>query len=324
MAPYWNPDLLDLNDSLNREIWERSPGVQSTEIGMPKQYGAQQAMTDTDEVLSWPPDMVGKSCSTSAGLLVCGSAYAGFISPFSDRNGHSVTLKEYHQPTAAAFQPIFVDNVVRDADRHYGVIENLLKGIRPLDQTVLFDLCRASFVEKGRRDGVSFDKSGDKVVVAKEARSIFEKYVECPTPASWLWGRLSGGFGRHILALGSIAEHGLLRLFARRGMELYIGDVGPIQFDPEDARCASGEWVRYYGADLMLIRAKRPRHWFRRRVTLKFWLDDGTWWTIRNPKDPDDCWLLLPAFHPTSQSTTTIESTRTVLRRMLNCSCKPV
>jgi len=93
MAQYWNPDLLDLNDSLNREIWERSPGVQFTEIGMPTQYGAQQAMTDTDEVLPWLPDVVGKSCEASAGLLVCGSAYAGFISPFSDRNGHTLDFE---------------------------------------------------------------------------------------------------------------------------------------------------------------------------------------------------------------------------------------
>lgn len=317
MAEYWDADLLDLSDELNREIWERSPQIQVGEIGPPVNYGAQQAMIGSGVVLPWPPDMVGKSCSTGGKLIVCGSAYAGFISPFSGRNGHSMSVDEYQQPTVDAFQRVFVNNVVRGGDRYYGVLEALLQDISALDQTLVLDLCRVSFVEKEDANGVRIDRSGDGVVTTQEARAVFETYVEAPTPSSWTWKRLSGRFGTRILALGSIAEHGLLRLFAKQGMDLFIDEVGPVRFDTLDPRCASGEWVRYYAGDLMTVGGKRLRKVFGTRVTLQYWIDSGAWWTIRNPDNPDLSWRLLPAFHPTSQSSTKLNSTRALLRRML-------
>ena len=120
------------------------------------------------------------------------------------------------------------------------------------------------------------------------------------------------------------ATHHRARQYRRTRLTAPIcAAVGPIRFDTADTRYASGEWVRYYAADLMRTLEKRPQHWFRRRLTLKFWLDEGAWWTIRNPKNPDDCWLLLPGLHPAAPSTTTIESTRSLLQRMLNSNCEP-
>lgn len=223
MFDYWDTSLLNLGDELNREIWARSPQIQIGEIGLPIRYGAQQAMIGSGAVLPWPPDMVGKSCSESGRLIVCGSAYAGFISPFSERNGHSVSVNEYRQATVEEFQRIFLDNVVRGGDRYYRVLEALLKEISALDRTLVLDLCRVSFVEKGNPNSVRIDKSGDSVVTTEGARAIFESYVGAPTPSTWLWRRLSGEFGNRILALGSIAEHGLLRLFAKQGMDLFLG-----------------------------------------------------------------------------------------------------
>lgn len=316
MAGYWKLDDLNLTEDLNREIWEQSPQIQCSEIGIPTLYGAQQAMIGSDVVLPWVPDLVGKSLD-SEGLTVCGSAYAGFISPYSGRNGHCVTVPEYRQPTAEAFQRIYVNKVVEGGDRYYGRVESLLDGISPLAQTLVMDLCRASFVERGTVSCTRLDKSGDGVVTKQAARAVFETYLDAPTPSQWLWKRISGDFGTRILALGSIAEHGILRLLAKHGMAIFIGGIGPVRFNQSDRRCMSGEWVRYYAGDLMNVAGRRLQDVVGCRVTLQYWIDNGSWWTVRNPSNPEIEWRVLPAFHPTAQSSSRIGCTRALLNRML-------
>src|SRR5207244_3682044 len=45
--------------------------------------------------------------------------------------------------------------------------------------------------------------------------AVFSTYVESSKPNEWLWKRIQGSKATRILALGSIAEHALLRCFAR-------------------------------------------------------------------------------------------------------------
>jgi hypothetical protein len=80
------------------------------------------------------------------------------------------------------------------------------------------DLCRVAFV---RRD-VSRDHGGDRV--ANSAPELFSAFVESKGASDWLWRRLADSEASALIALGTVAEHGLLRLFARQLRKFSIRD----------------------------------------------------------------------------------------------------
>ncbi len=95
---YWDQANFKLVDTLNAEMWTRSPQLQR-EIQSPHdligtgKVGPQQAMLEpdaaldikTDTVLPWVPDIVGKDADGDRGVIIFGAAYAGFIREYSSR-----------------------------------------------------------------------------------------------------------------------------------------------------------------------------------------------------------------------------------------------
>ena len=91
----------------------------------------------------------------------------------------------------------------------------------------VFELCRVAFVRRAE----GYDKGDDGVAVANP--ELFTRYVESPRQNDWLWRRVVGSEASTVLALGTIAEHGLLRLFARHLSDRAISDSAEhtIRFD---------------------------------------------------------------------------------------------
>lgn len=86
---FWSPDNFGLDDELNRRIWDESPRLQrdiqvQQDVLSAGAIGAQQAMV-CEQPLPWVPDIIGKESRAEDGVLIVGSAYAGFISEHSTR-----------------------------------------------------------------------------------------------------------------------------------------------------------------------------------------------------------------------------------------------
>jgi hypothetical protein len=313
---FWDRALFEFYDALNRDIFDNSVQVQIREIGKTSSTcGAQQAMVRPDP-LRWILDPVGVNWKSAEAILFCGSSYAGIFSPFSSRPGaRTMPVEKYAEAdTLKAFQGVFFDNIIdpptpansRDrrpvpqTDAYYGPIEKLSACLPNASYIVLFDLCRASFVRRLQVNGTVKDKSSDRVI--RDACATFVKYVESDTPSEWLWRRISGGKARRLVALGSIAEHGLLRLFQRRGFSIYLKDLGPIAFPDAVLKANDGKWVADYAYEWLrhndreLVRIAGP-------LQLEYWLRKCEWWSIR-AEDSREIWRLLPVYHPTSRRLT--------------------
>jgi hypothetical protein len=286
---FWDLEYLDLVDSLNEEIWARSRDVQNdidppltlTHVGA---IGAQQAMVPSPDasapsVLPWVPDIVGKNWRTSQALHVVGAAYAGFIRELSGRGG-CLPLAHYRDADSPRrFQQAFVSAVVGGDRDYYGPIADLCSQFVSPDSISTFDLCRVSLVQRapgglGRRDSSS---SGD----LRKRADVYSRYSETEPAASWLWRRIIESEASVILALGSIPEHGLLRLFARHGCSV---------------RDANVHW-----------RPKETPRWAMRYADpqrkLGYWLDSTRWWTIEGTvAGVVRSWHLVPVFHPAART----------------------
>ncbi len=311
----------DFDDPLNRRIWSESPAIQRTihppaALREPGAVGAQQAMLHrgahpriTDEsVLPWVPDLVGKRWRERDSLLIVGSAYAGFIQEYSTRS-RTIRLFNYASATSVAeFQPYYLQQVVSCDTDYYGPIHSLVKatsdgGFEDASWVALFDLCRASFVARGNGpDDKRGDRGGDGIV--KQAPERFARYVESGASASWTWERFVSSRAFRIVALGTIAEHGLLRLFHDRGLQIRaVGSTASWTSKPG----TTGRWVLQY-AD-----PKRQ---------LGSWIakDAQTWWTIYGDVDGEErVWYLLPIYHPAryQKPDPHYAGARAVLRRMV-------
>ena len=89
---------------------------------------------------------------------------------------------------------------------------------------------------------------GDRVVL--DAPLIFEIYAENDHSRQWTWNRLTAGRAGRVVALGTIAEHGLLRLFAHVGCLIrHTASGRECRLRPHPA----GGWLRGY-ADATLGR----------------------------------------------------------------------
>jgi hypothetical protein len=234
--------------------------------------------------LPWVPDLVGKNWKDARAILVVGSAYAGFIREYSSRN-RTMCLSDYASAKSASeFQRRFLIEVVQGDNDYYGRIAKLLiESEVTASHLALFDLCRASFVRRGRRIGFPKDKSGDAVV--KAAPDLFVKYVQANS--SWTWERILGTRAQIIVVLGTIAEHGLLRLFAEKldNCEIRVHGKDSELNITKLKSDSSSRWVGSYA-----------------RFQLSFWKNEQTWWRIAgNVEGGRREWRLLTVYHPAAR-----------------------
>lgn len=295
-AEFWNPEAFEFADSLNEEIWQRSPQVQreiqsDEELQRVEAIGAQQAMLDANVLaargpLPWVPDLVGKKWQDENSVIVVGSAYAGFISEYSTRP-NTMSLQQYLAARSVEeFQRRFLENVVIDDGSYYSPIQLLCSVVGNASYIALMDLCRVSFVERrGERLERGLvrrsDSSSSSVYAENRAgAALFARYVESQPARKWLWRRLASGNAKCILALGFTAEHGILRLFIDSGMT--ITERGA----PIALRSGGKPWPMRYADD-----GRKLRHW----------RDSGTWLTVAGEFDGRKReWFVLPVFHPAS------------------------
>ena len=299
-ASFWQP--LASDDSLNEDIWRTSPAlqqeIQPAADARSSGIGAQQAMLLPDRPLPWVPDIVGTNWRQPDALAIVGSAYAPFVQGSAGRSNAMPISRYAGAASWQEFQQGFIGSVVDRDSSYYGPLASLAATTSTPDNCsalALFDLCRVSFVE---RDSSGTFKGGDGVV--GRHCSLFERYVEHPHNQSWLWHRLISTEATRIVALGTIAEHGLLRLFARQRCELRLAGS-----DKRLAQSDSGLWVKKYAsADNKLT----------------FWTDAGAWWDIRGASQGQTRrWRLLPVLHPSARGRTgRYEQERDLLTRMLS------
>jgi hypothetical protein len=232
-VPFWSLENLDTEDPLNAEIWRDSPDIQDciqpyASAWRLKDVGAQQAMRSGLR-LPWVPDLVGLDWTAEDATLVVGSAYGPFIA--DEHRDHEMTTQRYNQPTVRAFQQRFLCDVVTKR-RYYARVAALASNVMPsCRKLALFDLCRVAFI---RRD-TPLDRGGDKVVT--EAQELFNIYVERERAREWLWQRLIRSRSSAVVALGTIAEHGVLRLLAARLTTYTIVDSNDPAIDVKPALC---------------------------------------------------------------------------------------
>lgn len=286
ITDFWGVQHFDLTDALNEEIWLLSPELQQqiqpvVSLEKPGVVGPQQAMLDSTLLgergpLPWVPDLVGKESQSETGIIIVGSAYAGFINEYSTRSA-TMPLNQYLAASSVQeFQRLFLRFVVQVDPSYYVPLQTLCSDLSSASRLSLVDLCRVSLVKRG--EGVS-RRSDSSRNIFKEDPPIFEKYVENEQAAEWLWHRFVDGQAKCVLALGSTAEHGLLRLFTNHGMAVTEGET---LFHPKPF--FQGAWATRY-AD-----AKRNLH---------YWLDHETWWTVQGQVNGvGRTWYVLPVYHP--------------------------
>jgi hypothetical protein len=295
---------LDVSDPLNQVIWEESVNVQ-LEIAPPKSLrtanaiGAQQAMIEGRNgdvsCLPWVPDLLMSDWKSQSAILIVGSAYAPFILEYSGKKG--MPIAKYTEASEQQSVKLFIDSFresVIPAWGYYNFTKDLITDLRAdgknLDGFALFDVCRASFVCRGEVTSLGFraDKGGDNIV--RRQPSVFSDYVETKKPNEWLCKRIQRSNATRILALGTIAEHALLRCFARNL------DCPSIRSEPDalewgrNNRRAGQSWAKLY-AD--------GGH------QLSYWQKDG-WWEIQGRIDKSmRLWQLLPITHPSRSGAVT-------------------
>ena len=271
-----------------------------------------------ETLLPWVPDLLGKNWRAEGSILIVGSAYAGFIKEYSDNMG--MHLHDYLRcKSPGEFRTHFVAQVVKAFRKYYGFVERLGTSLNGENATfadfALTDLCKASFVcrmgsdcenpepqhygyvKKGRV--IRRDEGGDSWVEAKP--KLYASYVESSKPLDWTWRRLSTSGAKRIIALGRIAEHGLLRCF--QAHPLHVRGI----------KSRSGEWSRFRKPD--------QSDWARRqnyaepRFRLSHWLDEQDWWTVTG--NCEGTWRILPIKHP-SQATVNIDAVKRILESMVS------
>ena len=309
--PFWNANPFDLNDPINNEIWGGSPALQR-EIHLPGAirvagaFGAQQAMltpgivpgVGPETILPWVPDLAGKKWKEKASVFVVGSAYAGFIKEYSGRPATMNLCCYASANSSRMFQERFLKDVVEPDEAYYGKLAILFQNIRRASQLCLLDLCRASFVKRGERP--PFDVASETTVL-QPAWTSYRQYVEAND--AWTWRRLNPLRKQpiRIVALGYVAENGILQLIRRQlaGEHLEIHDsVGHA--------LQQGWWNNAWNYGYADV--GRPLH---------YWFHNHRWWIIRSK----DCeWRVLPIYHPAyvNQHDPNYFSTREVLKQFLN------
>lgn len=275
--------------------------------------GAQQAMPkpehrhlfSAENPLPWVPDRVGTGFSrVNNGVLVVGSSYNGFIEGYSQR---SMKLENYlairdliregnedpAHPKVAEACALFVREFERqvmkpDVNTYYGPILNKLLRDLPASRICLTDLCKASFVQMGKlnKSGDRLDTGDDSVV--RRNWEAWTKFLVCgqegntvePSPANWLWRRMQQC--RQIIALGTIAEYGVIKMFKRMAGSPTIGTRNDGTIHLHKSLAPEAAW-KYRYADS----TRKLSHWLRTK----------DWWVLSD-EATGHMWNLLPVYHP--------------------------
>lgn len=301
---------LATDDSVNRSIWTDSVALQrklAEHETLPLQVGAQQAMPKAcdegrfspHDPLPWVPDLVGTNFGNDPkSVLVVASSYNGFIRNYSGR-GAVMPLADYVDAKKAGVDGVgkFVAGfktwvVDRDGDYYQPILRDLLVGSGiALENCCLTDLCKASFVQRGGGldGGNRADKGSDKTVQTFWSQWI--PYVigvdhgerNVPLPYQWLWQRMQQC--RVIVALGTIAEYGVLRIFQRMGAESKAWSWKEVNATPDHPTLSAKSPAWEYG---YACSGRR----------LGSWADNEDWWVLSDvgarPR-----WFMLPVYHPT-------------------------
>jgi len=306
---FWSPEYMDAADPVNEKIWLESPAEQAViqqagSLTRDGDIGAQQIMVDGRETsLPWVPDILGLGWKHCESVTIVGSAYAPFIRGISRRD-YTLPLMEYADaPSAKDFLTSFLNHVVLPDPAYYNKIRLLTGDLGDQRNTALFDLCRASYTVRGTRcSRETMDEaaeytfknrlspSRDKAKIhsparAATSRGLFTAYLEAPKQRAWTLQRFKNSQARRIITLGSVAEHGLLRLFWHSGIRtIYQRSRPSDRWFPSETH--GDKWVLNYA------RAGR---------TLESWLDenDPDWWVVEGQLDDvRRRWHLLPVLHP--------------------------
>jgi len=309
---FWSPQYMDSTDPENDKIWVESPTEQAMiqpagSLKRAGDIGAQQVMVEALEIsLPWVPDILGVDWKDSESVMMLGSAYAPFIRGISRRD-YTLPLKEYVDAQSAKdFLASFLNHVVLPDLAYYDKIRLLAKDLGDQRKIALFDLCRASYTVRGTRcSHNTMDEAAeytfknklppkkDKAKIhsparAEASRRLFTNYVEAPKQRAWTLQRFSNSEARRIIALGQVAEYGLLKLFWDHGIRTIYQRSSP--GDPWfPSTIHSDKWVLNYA---------------RAGQTLECWLDEDDpnypdWWVVEGRLDDvPRRWHLLPVLHP--------------------------
>jgi hypothetical protein len=297
------------DDPINRRIWTESVALQRKIVEhstQPLQVGAQQAMPkpahegsfSAQDPLPWVPDLVGSRFGTSAGsLLVVGSSYNGFIEGYTGPNA-VMPLRDYVEAKRAGmyglqrFVTEFRACVVDPNENYYmPILRDLLAGAGcDLDACCLTDLCKASFVLRGAGTGTENrgDKGSDPVVEGywdewvPYVTSMTGTEGDTPLPYQWLWQRMQQC--RVIVALGTIAEYGVLKVFQHmaRSPRAWSWEDSRVVPDHPTMTAEVSDWEYGYASS-------------ERR--LRDWLNGEDWWLLSD-SGMRPRWFLLPIYHP--------------------------
>ena len=330
---YFETTKLDFLDAINQRIWSTSVTVQAaiqdtSDLRRMDAIGAQQAMLSPampdGSVLPWVTDIVGRDWRAESAMLVIGASYAGIINEFSGRT-RSIALAEYcrlsKQP-AGDFQKRFVETVIQDYISYYFPVSQLLDGVVDLTHLALFDLCRASFVKRGS-DGSRRKDSWSAIKTICVEPALFSDYVEWWAdpegedigPGAWTWMRIRQSSASCVVALGQIAEHGVLRAFQRNLKNPRI----VLRSDPE------------VSPQINLNSSSWPNSYAHRLYKMQYWVPlpgDQTidpnpskvdWWCVTGILDDRErTWKVLPIYHPSRNPDTDYVQSRKHLKIMHN------
>lgn len=289
-SSFWAAMALKAEEPVNEEVWARSPGLalhlhggnmlrNASDIG-----GEQSMIDDLDVPLPWVTDLVGTDSEDATSILVCGSSVAPCIRGLAQRR-NGIKLSSYIDAhSSASFQNAFMEEVVVPDCAYYGKLAAMLDGYVSPSQLIVTDLCRASFCRRGTRpmrvsdslDLDYYDAGGDKI--ACDSPAVFRSYTESDDVDRLNWRRISEFKGNRIIALGMLAEHGLLRLLSRHGATTI-----------HRHKHASSRW-----------RFKREEDWPRNRPAhtgfpISYWLAADDWWVVH--WEQRTCHIL-PVPHP--------------------------
>jgi uracil-DNA glycosylase len=314
MSAFWSIDHVELSDTVNDRIWSDSPHEQATiqqpgSLQSPGSIGAQQIMVDgLATSLPWLPDLVGLNWKRPESLIIIGSAYAPFIRGISKRR-YTLPLSEYLDARCADdFLIRFLENVVIPDPSYYAKIELLAASQENQAGIVLLDLCRASYTFRGSRIGKNgLDRAAEftfrdtikgqkNAAAAVRSRQLFTAYVESKQQRAWTLARLMESRARRIVALGSIAEHGLLKLLWDCGVRTIHRMSTPGEaWHPNPDH--SGRWVLQYAC---------------KGQTLEQWLVRKDWWVVKGRLNGEEReWHLLPTMHPAARNAKDKDYSRT-------------
>jgi hypothetical protein len=260
-------------DAINEDIWSRSAAFQQELQAARRNWavgevGAQQAMCGP-RALPWVPDLVGAEFGLPGSVLVVGMSYAGFLRRDPSRSGYMTPESYRDHATARDFCAHFVNSVVP----HYPYYQRVLDAFPPevpLRRVGFTDLCRANLVriEKTRDSCQGIERCG---------RSLFARYAEHPEQRQWHACRILESGVEVLVALGQVAEHGLLRL---------LRDVLDCNVTTEDRevvfsrRSGPLTWPTAYAHDARQI---------------DDWMGAKAWWSAGGPRGH---WKVVTVPHP--------------------------